>query len=70
MIIMTRIEAIKSEIEKLSLSERAELAKWLHGWTDDEWDRQMGEDIKAGKLDNLAQQVREDIRTGRLEDPP
>jgi len=29
---------IKSAIEQLSFEQRAELAAWLHGWNDDEWD--------------------------------
>ncbi len=29
---------IKTAIEQLSFEERAELAAWLHGWKDDEWD--------------------------------
>ncbi len=31
---------IKTAIERLSFEERAELAAWLHGWKDDEWDEQ------------------------------
>ena len=29
---------IKTAIEQLSFEERAELAAWLHGWNDDDWD--------------------------------
>jgi hypothetical protein len=32
---------IKTAIERLSFDQRAELAAWLHGWNDDEWDEQM-----------------------------
>lgn len=67
---MTRVDEIKLAIGQLSLVERAELAKWLHGWTDDEWDRQMVQDVGAGKLDALLKDVRQDIRAGRLEDGP
>jgi hypothetical protein len=31
---------IKTAIEQLSFGERAELAAWLHGWNNDEWDEQ------------------------------
>ncbi len=43
------IEQIKEAIEQLSFEERAELAGWLHGWNDDEWDEQMKRDIASGK---------------------
>jgi hypothetical protein len=50
--------------------ERAELAGWLHGWKDDEWDEQMKRDVAAGKLDTVLREVEADIQTGRLRDIP
>ena len=44
---------IKTAIERLSFEERAELAAWLHGWKDDDWDEQMKRDIAAGKFDTV-----------------
>jgi hypothetical protein len=67
---VSTVEEIKSAIEKLSLEERAELARWFHDWSDDEWDRQMAADLEAGKLDGLLKQVREDIDAGRLDEGP
>jgi len=67
---MTTIEEIKAAIEKLSLSERAQLERWLHGWADDEWDRQIMADADAGKLDRLLAEVDEDIKASRLRDLP
>ena len=61
---------IKTAIEQLSFEERAELAAWLHGWNDDEWDEQMKRDIAAGKLDNVLHEVEDDIKAGRLRDMP
>lgn len=34
----------------------------------DAWDKQIEEDIKAGKLDHLREEILEDIKTGRLTD--
>ena len=48
---------IKTAIEQLSFEERAELAAWLHGWNDDEWDEQMKRDIGSGKLDDVLHEV-------------
>ena len=67
---MSTVEEIKAAIGKLSLSERAEVAKSLHGWDDDAWDEQIKRDADAGKLDAILNQVRADIRAGRLEDGP
>jgi hypothetical protein len=67
---MSTIEEIKAAITQLSLEERAELARWLHGWTDDPWDRQMAEDIAAGRLSKLLAEVDEDIDAGRFQDMP
>ena len=61
---------IKMAIEQLSFEERAQLAAWLHGWNDDEWDEQMKRDIAEGKLDDVLREVDDDIRAGRLRDMP
>jgi len=46
---MSTVEEIKVAIQTLSLEERAELARWLHGWSDDDWDRQMW--MEVGRKD-------------------
>jgi hypothetical protein len=61
---------IKTAIEQLSFEERAQLAAWLHGWDDDEWDEQMKRDVAEGKLDNILREVEDDVRAGRLRDMP
>jgi len=64
------VDQIKTAIEQLSFEERAELAAWLHGWKDDEWDEQMKRDVAAGKLDRILRDVDEDIRAGKLREMP
>jgi len=59
---------IKTAIERLSFDERAELAAWLHGWKDDDWDEQMKRDIAEGRLDDVLREVEDDIAGGRLRD--
>ena len=61
---------IKTAIEQLSFEERAELAAWLHGWNDDDWDEQMKRDIATGNLDNVLHEVEEDIKVGRVREMP
>lgn len=67
---MSKLEKIKADIDTLTLEEKAELAHWLHGWEDDDWDRQMAEDVAAGKLDAVLEEVDEDIAANRLQDMP
>ena len=67
---MSTVEEIKSAIASLSMEQRAELAKWMHGWQDDDWDQQMAADAASGRLDRLIDEVDEDIRRNRLRDLP
>jgi hypothetical protein len=64
------VEEIKAAIPTLTLEERAEVARCLHGWEDDEWDAQMKRDLAAGKLDKLLKKVDTDIAQGNLSDLP
>ncbi|HEX9281304.1 MAG TPA: hypothetical protein VF878_02385 [Candidatus Udaeobacter sp.] len=61
---------IKAAIQQLSFEQRAELAAWLHGWKDDEWDEQIKRDVASGKLDVVLQEVEEDIKAGRVREMP
>jgi hypothetical protein len=61
---------IKTAIGRLSFEDRAELAAWLHGWKDDDWDEQMKRDIATGKLDGVLHEVEEDIKAGRVREMP
>ena len=67
---MTTVNEIKAAIDKLSLSERAELEKMLHGWEDDAWDQQMAADAKSGKLDRLIAKVDANFDAGNTRDLP
>jgi hypothetical protein len=61
---------IKTAIEQLSFEERAELAAWLNGWKDDQWDDQMKRDIASGKLDDVLHEVEEDVKAGHVRSEP
>ena len=67
---MSTVAEIKAAIPKLTLEERAEVARCLGNWQDDEWDEQMKRDIAAGKLDKLLSKVDDDIAKGKLRDLP
>jgi hypothetical protein len=67
---MSTVAEIKAAIPSLTLAERAEVARCLGNWQDDEWDEQMKRDIAAGKLDKLLSKVDDDIAHGKLRDLP
>lgn len=67
---MSTLEEIKSAIERLSLEDRARLERMLHGWVDDEWDRQIASDAAAGRFQSILAEVDREIDEGRLRDLP
>jgi hypothetical protein len=67
---MSTVAEIKAAISRLTLEERAEVARCLHEWEDDAWDRQMQQDLTAGKLDPLLAKVDEDIDQAKLRGLP
>jgi len=64
------VAEIKASIANLSLEDRAEVARALHGWLDDDWDQQMKRDLAAGHLKTLLDEVDADIAKGKLSDLP
>ena len=58
---MITLQEIKAAIPNLTLAERAEVARCLHQWEDDEWDQQMKRDAAEGKLSRLLKKVDSDI---------
>ena len=67
---MSTVAEIKAAISRLSLEERAEVARCLHEWEDDAWDKQIQQDLAAGKLEALLAKVDDDIEQGKLRDSP
>ena len=58
---MSRVEAIKAEIDALSWQERCELNALLQNWPEDDWDRQMASE---GKFDRVMEEADESFRKG------
>jgi hypothetical protein len=67
---MSTVAEIKAAIAQLTVEERAEVARCLHEWEDDAWDKQMQQDLAAGKLDRLLAKVDSDIDHGKLREMP
>ena len=65
---MTTIAEIKQAILNLPKVEYAEIIEWLHELGEEEWDRQIEEDVLAGRLDALAAEAMEAKRQGTLKE--
>ena len=59
------IEELESAIAQLPQDQFAEFATWFDEYRAELWDRQIEADIKAGRLDKLAEQADADFEAGR-----
>ena len=62
---MDKIEKIGREIKGLSHSKPAAFRKWFRDFDAQAWDHQIEEDLKAGKLDALANQALKEFASGQ-----
>ena len=54
---MTRLEELEQEIRKLNRANLADLWERLRKYDSDEWDRQIEEDARGGKLVELVRKA-------------
>jgi hypothetical protein len=54
---MGRIENLEEQIRALSPEEFARFREWFAQFDAEAWDRQLEADVKAGKLDKLAERA-------------
>lgn len=59
------IQEIESAIIALPPRERSKLLDRLDEYRAEEWDKQIEEDAKSGRLDHLIEEAKEDYRAGR-----
>jgi hypothetical protein len=52
-------------VKELSPEEFAAFREWFTGYDAEAWDRQLESDVKAGKLDDLAERALRDHAAGR-----
>ena len=62
---MTQIQKIEDEILNLPPRELAEFRAWFEKFDADIWDSQFEQDVKSGKLDNLAKSAVNDFKDGK-----
>jgi hypothetical protein len=62
---MTTVEQISGAVKRLPKKELARFRKWFAEYDTAVWDRQLAEDVEAGRLDTLARQALREHRAGR-----
>jgi hypothetical protein len=65
---MTTVQAIEAAVELLAPEQRAEFLACFEAFDACEWDRQMEQDLEAGRLDWLAEKALGDLTAGRCTD--
>ena len=59
------IRDLESAISKLPPKKLAAFRSWFYKFENRAWDKQFDQDVKAGKLDKLAENAVEDYKKGR-----
>ncbi|CAI2933643.1 hypothetical protein [Aminobacter niigataensis] len=62
---MTKLEQIEKSVASLSKDELKEFAAWFAELQAERWDRQIEEDVAAGKLDRFAEEALAELKSGR-----
>jgi hypothetical protein len=62
---MEKVEKIEREVQELSREELASFRQWFTAFDAEAWDRQFEADVRAGKLDALAERALRDHAAGK-----
>jgi hypothetical protein len=62
---VSKLEALEKRVPALSAEELAEFRQWFAEFDRAEWDRQIERDVKAGKLDALADEALREHAAGK-----
>ena len=62
---MSTVEDVERAIESMTPEDQARIHQWLNDRFEDDWDQQIEQDIRKGKLDELASAAIEAHRQGR-----
>jgi hypothetical protein len=61
---MEKVEKVEREVQEFSTEELARFRQWFAAFDAEAWDRQFEADVKAGKLDALADRALRDHAAG------
>ena len=62
------VKEIEKAIEKLSEDDLFDLREWFYRFDNEVWDKQFESDVKAGKLDRLAEKAISDYHAGKCKE--
>ena len=65
---MSTIAEIEDAVRRLSPDDLTAFREWFVQLDMEAWDRQIEEDVVAGRLDSLAEEALEDLTQGRCTD--
>jgi KaiC/GvpD/RAD55 family RecA-like ATPase len=65
---MARVEELTIEVQQLNRDELAAFRDWFRKYDSDEWDKEIEEDVSAGRLDKLANEAIAEHRAGRTKE--
>jgi hypothetical protein len=65
---MSTVQEIEQAIRNLGPGDLAALRQWFAAFDAELWDRQMEQDVAAGRLDWLAEEGLRDLKEGRCTD--
>lgn len=65
---MSTMTDLEAAVQRLSRDELARFRAWFQEFDAGAWDRQFEEDVRAGRLDALAEEALDDLREGRCTD--
>jgi hypothetical protein len=65
---MNNLQEIEQAVSQLSAEELANFRGWFAEFDTEIWDRQLEDDIAAGRLDGLAQRALQHLQEGRCTD--
>jgi len=65
---MARVEELANEVQRLSREELAAFRDWFRKYDADEWDREIEEDVLAGRFEKLANEAIAEHKAGRTKE--
>lgn len=61
------IKEIKKAVKNLSVTEQKELFYWIDEYRENQWDKQIEEDLDKGRLNKLIAQAKQEFKEGKCQ---
>jgi len=65
---MATVKDIETAVTDLSKKELSQFRKWFEDFDAAEWDQQFEEDVKSGRLNNIAKEALKDFQEGKFKE--